>query len=82
MTTIETVKETIGHCNYYMVGTFEARSRVQNQLDQAGITDWKAGYSHHVKAIPEGAVRVGQVQVHHGDGDFPLWVRPASDAVV
>ena len=76
MTTIEAVKETIGHCNYYMVGTFEARRRVQHQLDQAGITDWRAGYSHDAAFMPEGAVRVGQVKVHHGDREFPLWVRP------
>jgi len=76
MTTIETVKETIGHCNYYMHGTFEAQDIVQKQLDRAEITDWKAGYSHHVNTIPEDAVRVGQVKVHHGDQEYPLWVRP------
>jgi len=76
MTTIEKVKETIGHCNYYMVGTFEARSIVQAQLDMAGITDWRAGYSHWCKTIPEDAVRVGQVKVHHGDQEYPLWVQP------
>jgi len=76
MTTIETVRETIGHCNYYMVGTFEARGIVQKQLDRAGIADWNAGYSHHVNRMPADAIRVGQVTVHHGDSSYPLWVQP------
>ena len=75
MTTIETVKETIGHCNFFMLGTYEARDLVQRQLDRAGIADWRVGYSHHVQAMPDGAVRVGQVKVRHGDPEFPIWVR-------
>jgi len=76
MTTIETVKKILGHCNYYMWGTDETRNFLQKQLDRAKITDWKAGYSRHVNVIPEDAVRVGQVKVHHGDQEYPLWVRP------
>ncbi|PCJ05953.1 MAG: hypothetical protein COB10_12750 [Planctomycetota bacterium] len=76
MATLEAVKAIIGPCDFFMVGTFEARDMVQRQLDRAGITDWRAGYSHDAAFMPEGAVRVGQVKVHHGDREFPLWVRP------
>ena len=75
MASIETVKETIGHCNLYMVGTFEAAAQMNQRLAWAGIIDWKAGWSHHVNAMPEEAIRVGQVKVHHGDQPHPLWVK-------
>ena len=77
-TTLDTVKKVLGHCNYFMWGTFETQDFLQKQLDRAEITDWKAGYSHHVNAMPEGAVRVGQVKVHHGDQEYPLWVKPTN----
>jgi len=75
MVSIETVKETIGHCNLYMVGTFEAVDQMNQRLKWAKIDDWKAGYSHHVNAMPEEAIRVGQVKVRHGDQPYPLWVK-------
>ena len=76
MASIETVKETIGEaCNPYMVGTFEAVAQMNQRLDWAGIDDWKAGYSMDYAPLPEGAIRVGQVTVHHGDPAHPLWVK-------
>ena len=79
MTTIDTVKETLGHSNYYMRGTFEVVDEMQGRLTRSGITDWKVGYCHRGQVMPDGAVRVGQVKVHHGDPEFPLWVRPTPD---
>lgn len=76
MASIETVKGTIGQpCNPYMVGTFEAVAQMNQRLDWAGIDDWKAGYSMDYAPLPEGAIRVGQVTVHHGDPAHPLWVK-------
>ena len=79
MTTIDTVKETLGHSNYYMRGTFEVVDEMQGRLTRSGITDWKVGYCHRGQVLPDGAVRVGQVKVHHGDSEYPLWVRPTPD---
>ena len=81
MTTIDTVKETLGHSNYYMRGTFEVVDEMQGRLTRSGITDWKVGYCHRGQVLPDGAVRVGQVKVHHGDSEYPLWVRPTPDHV-
>ena len=81
MTTIETVKETLGHSNYYMRGTFEVVDEMQGRLTRSGITDWKVGYCHRGQVLPDGAVRVGQVKVRHGDSEYPLWVRPTPDHV-
>ena len=81
MTTIDTVKETLGHSNYYMRGTFEVVDEMQGRLTRSGITDWKVGYCHRGQVLPDGAVRVGQVKVRHGDSEYPLWVRPTPDHV-
>jgi hypothetical protein len=75
MATLERVKDILGPCNFFMVGTFQAQDILQQQLYLAAITDWRAGYSHSPASIPEGAVQVGQVTVRHGDPARPLWVR-------
>ena len=81
MTTIDTVKDIIGDCNYYMADVFHVVLLLQKQLDEANANDWQVGSNLPPKPIPEDAVRVGQVKVRHGDSEYPLWVLPTPDHV-
>jgi hypothetical protein len=65
------VKETVGYHNYFRVGAFEAQELVQAKCPDG----WRAAVDVG-GPIPAGAVRVGQVRVHHGDPVFPLYVYP------
>jgi len=79
MTTIDTVKDIIGDCNYYMADVFHVVLLLQKQLDEANANDWQVGSNIPPKPIPEDAVRVGQVKVRHGDLPWEIWVRPTPD---
>ena len=81
MTTIDTVKDIIGDCNYYMADVFHVVLLLQKQLDEANANDWQVGSNLPPKPIPEDAVRVGQVKVRHGDLPWEIWVRPTPDHV-
>ena len=71
------VKTMVGYHNYYRVDVFDAQKRVQSVVDRVGLGGgWMAGVLHNeYLPIPDGAVRVGQVTVRHGDWSWPLIVR-------
>lgn len=67
----EEIKAVVGHHNYFMIGVAEAEQKVQECCPPG----WMARVNIWPRTpLPEGAVRVGQVRVHHGDPAYPLYV--------
>jgi len=67
------IKILVGYHNYFRVGYFEAIRIVEKCLLDAGLTGWMAS-ACDTENLPAGAIRVGQVTVHSGDRDYPLYV--------
>jgi hypothetical protein len=38
------------------------------------LPGWHAGYIGPGGILPPGAIRVGQIRIHHGDPEFPLFL--------
>jgi hypothetical protein len=70
------VRALIGTFNYFRVGVFDAVRLVQDALNAAGMSNWRASAAMD-RHVPDGAVIVGSVTVHHGDQPFSLYVRVA-----
>jgi len=67
------VKTAVGYHNYYNIGVYDAVAHVARSLAKAGLRGgWLATHLGHKQPLPEYAVRVGQVRVHHGAPDFQL----------
>ncbi|MDI6872114.1 MAG: hypothetical protein QME79_12375 [Bacillota bacterium] len=67
------IEEEVGYHNYFRIGAFEARDLVQAKCPPG----WRAGVELFPnEPLPAGAVRVGQVRVHHGDPARVLYVYP------
>ena len=71
---VDGIRKAAGYHNYYNVGVDDAVSRVQEDLERAGLAGgWRARSLHsEAAAMPEDAIRVGQVRVRSGDPCFPL----------
>lgn len=68
------IRALVGYHNYFRIGTAEASALVQARADAAGL-NWRAGCATMCgNKIPDGAIQVGQVTVHHGDRGFALYV--------
>lgn len=70
---IDEVKTTVGYHNYFRISLEEAVACVQEKCP-AGWRAWASAF--RANNPPEGAIRVGQVRVHQGDPEFPLYVIP------
>lgn len=71
------IRKAAGYHNYFRAGLYEAVAHVQRSLETAGLDGgWRACSlrSEHDE-MPDDAIRVGQVCVHHGDPSFPLIIR-------
>ena len=67
------VKEQIGYINVFRRGVFD----VLDEANEDAPPGWRVTYTGwHARDIPDGAVRVGQVRVHHGDPEFRLYAIP------
>lgn len=60
----------VGYHHYFRVGVTEAVAAVTESLKNAGMLGWRASYGE----CPNGSIRVGQVKVHSGASEYPLYV--------
>ena len=69
----EEIKRVVGYHNYFRIGVAEAEAKVQERCPSGWMARTQIWPS---TPMPEGAVRVGQVKVHHGDPAYALYVCP------
>jgi hypothetical protein len=70
----QAIRALVGYHHYFMMDISDARDRVKSSLRDAGLTGWSVFVGRLDSAIPDGAIRVGQVKVHSGACAFPLYV--------
>ena len=71
--TEQEIRDKVGNQNYFNIGAYEARDKLQEVAPEG----WKAFVKVlNSDEIPEGAIRVGQVKVRDGDPSFPLYLYP------
>jgi len=65
------IRQVVGHHNYYLIGAYEARDKVQEVCPPGWRVFVAVDGDRH---IPAGGIRVGQVKAVHGDRAMPLYV--------
>ena len=68
------LKALVGYHNYAQTSVRDAQSTVQGCVEMAGLSaGWRAVCPID-RRVPANSVRVGQVRVHPGDSEYPLFV--------
>lgn len=68
----EEVKAIVGYHNYFRLGVVEAVREVQARCPDG----YRVSFQLNKEPMPENAIVVGQIKVHHGDPGMPLYVYP------